>query len=484
MFEEYALPGFVLESLEELEIREPSAIQQMVIPKALEGADILGGSPTGTGKTAAFLLPIIARLAQRPRRNVQCLVIEPTRELALQVVTMAEQLLKFQDESIEAGDGEIQERIQVAAVIGGGDRKLQQQQLEQATIICATPGRLLEYLKKEWFDPRSVEILVIDEADRMLDMGFRDDVAAVTRALDRRYQTMLFSATLEGFGVRDFARNVLNEPCEVNLSDSTGEKLPELLQLRAYLVTTEESRVKALTHLLTTARGRSIVFVRTKDNLGRLAAQLKRQGMSFASLTGDSSQQERTAALRRFSDKEVSLLLATDVASRGLDIENVEYVYNYDLPRQGEVFIHRAGRTARAGAKGVVFSLVGADEIGLLAKIERYTQHSIERRVISGITLDFAQGEERSEKKRSRALAHGGFGRKQAKDKDEKKPHKKVRLRDKKNKGKPDFAAKRAQKAARLAQKADAAAVGTASAGTAAACAAAGSAASGNGSKA
>ena len=461
MFEDFALPGFLLEAMVDLGWEAPSAIQSLVVPKALEGADILGSAPTGTGKSAAFLLPIIARLAQRPRRGVQCIILEPTRELAAQVRADALDLLKLQQESLEAGDGELKDEITCSTVVGGTDRQAQREEL--ATIVTATPGRLQEFLSKGWLDPKTVEILVIDEADRMLDLGFRDDIAAITRQLDQRYQTMLFSATLEGFGVRDFARNVLNNPVELRAtsftssegedSDSTRPQLPETLSSRAYYAAYDEQKVKILLHLMKTMQGKSIVFVRTKDNLARLCAVLKRQGMSFASLMGDSSQQERKAALRRFSDGSVPLLIATDVAARGLDIDDVAYVYNYDLPSQAEIYVHRAGRTARAGNKGVVISLVKADEVATLERIERYTQRPIERRAIKDVCASFESigTQVKSESRHSRAKVGGGFAKKGAKNPKEAKPHKKVRLRDKKNKGKPDFAAKRAKKAARAA---------------------------------
>lgn len=447
MFEEFTLPGFLLEAIAQLEWEAPTPIQELVIPKALEGSDILGGAPTGTGKSAAFILPIIARLAQRKRKGVQAIILEPTRELALQVKEVVESLLSVQAEALASGEGEITEEITVGTIIGGEDRIKQRDNLP--SIVAATPGRLLEFLKKEWIDTRDVEILVIDEADRMLDMGFRDDCAAITRELSNRYQTMLFSATLEGFGVRDFAKNVLNTPFEVKVgsdgAESSKEKLPELLQSRAYYAANDEQKIRILLHLLTTVKGKSIVFVRTRDNLHKLGAVLKKQGMSFASLQGESSQLERKAALRRFSDGEVSLLIATDVASRGLDLEDVEYVYNYDLPMKGEIYVHRAGRTARAGAKGVVVSLVKADEFQILERIERYSEREIERRSIKGLCASFEEvgASHQSEKKRSRAGAKG-FEKKRKSD--EKKPHKKIRHRDKKNKGKPDFAKKRAKK--------------------------------------
>lgn len=449
MFEEFALPDFLIQAVAEQDWEKPTPVQEAVIPKALEGADILGGAPTGTGKSAAFLLPIIARLAARKRQGVQAVILEPTRELAVQVISVAEKLLAKQDEVIVKHDGELTQPITCGTLIGGEDRIKQRENMP--TLIAATPGRMGEFLRKGWLDTATVEILVIDEADRMLDMGFRDEVATITRSLDQRFQTMLFSATLEGFGVRDFAKNVLNEPWEVKIGDGEQvEKLPELLQSRAYYAANEQQKAKILLHLLNTVKGRTIVFVRTKDNLSKLSALMKRQGMSFASLKGECSQLERKAALRRFSDGEVSLMLATDVASRGLDLPDVDYVYNYDLPHRGEIYVHRAGRTARAGAKGVVVSFVLAEEFEILAKLERYTERPIERRAIKGLCASFEEvGVVRqSEKKRGRASPTGGFDKKRPEDED-KKPHKKIRDRVKKNKGKPDFALKRAKKQAR-----------------------------------
>lgn len=497
LFEEFTLPGFVLDAVAQLGWEQATSIQQLVLPPALEGRDILGSAPTGTGKSAAFVLPIIARLAQTSRSGVQCVILEPTRELAIQLKEVVQDLLQVQDEALASGEGEIVEKITVGTIIGGEDRAKQRENLP--TVVCATPGRLQEFLSKDWLDTHTVEILVIDEADRMLDMGFRDDIAAITRKLKYRFQTMLFSATLEGYGVRDFAKNVLNRPVELrgtsfvpasvfaipsaayvdsandmsaacsaysvidneesddaesgslDLAQLRLEKLPEQLQGRAYYAANEQQKSKILLHLLNTTIGKVIVFVRTKDNLAKLSSFCKSQGMNFASLKGESSQLERKAALRRFRDGQVRLLLATDVASRGLDIDDVEFVYNYDLPSRGEIYVHRAGRTARAGARGVVISFVQSDELAALERIERYTERPIERRAIKGLCADFAEigRHKASEKKRSRAKSHGGFDRKIARD-EERKPRKKVRLRDKKNKGKPDFAAKRAKKAALL----------------------------------
>lgn len=449
MFEEFSLPLFLKEAITQQGWDQATPIQAAVIPKALEGTDILGGAPTGTGKSAAFLLPILTRLAKSKRNGVQVIILEPTRELALQVINVAEKLLANQDSLIANGSEELKEPITCGTLIGGEDRIKQRENLP--TLVAATPGRLGEFLKKEWLDAKTIEVLVIDEADRMLDMGFREEVNNIAQALENRQQTMLFSATLEGYGVRNFALNVLKEPFEIKIGDgSEEEKLPELLQSRAYYAASEQQKDKILLHLFNTVKGRTIVFVRTKDHLSHLAAMLKRQGMSFASLKGESSQIERKAAIRRFSDGEVSLMIATDVASRGLDLPDVDFVYNYDLPHRGEIYVHRAGRTARAGAKGVVISFVLAEEFEVLAKLERYTERPIERRAIKGLcaAFDSVGVTRQSEKKRGRASPNGGFDKKQTED-DTKKNRIKIRERVKKNKGKPDFALKRAKKQAR-----------------------------------
>ncbi|MCL1602482.1 DEAD/DEAH box helicase [Succinatimonas hippei] len=429
--------------------QQPTAVQTLVIPKALEGHDILGGAPTGTGKSAAFLLPALARLLTLENTlGVKVLVLEPTRELAVQVADVASSLISAIPDAPYTS----------ATIIGGAGRDMQREQT--GTITVATPGRLLEFLRKDWFDPSTVEILVIDEADRMLDMGFRDDVASIVRELSNRYQTMLFSATLEGFGINDFARQVLNDPIEVRLGagGENDEKLPEFLSSRAYFANDSEQKFKILKHLLTTVQGRSIIFVKTKSRLADVSGKLRRSGFAFASLQGELSQTERKAALRRFADSSADILIATDVASRGLDLPDVTHVYNYDLPTSAAVYVHRAGRTARAGAKGVVISIVEGADLEKLQAIERYTDRVVERRTIKGICEEFPKDVEfkLSTQKRGRASigGKGGFDRKR-KDEEEKKPKVKKRWRVTKNIGKPDFAAKRAKKAARLAKKAE-----------------------------
>ena len=406
-FEELGLPEFLVEATERLEWSTPTPIQTITIPKALEGKDILGGAPTGTGKSAAFLLPVIARLSLEKKEGVRAIILEPTRELALQV------------------------------------------------------ENVIEFLEKGWLDTSKVELYVIDEADRMLDMGFRDDVAKITRELYNRRQTLLFSATLEGAGIRDFSESVLNDPFEVRIGagGEADEKLPELLSSRAYYAAGDPQKLKILHHLLNTVSGKSIVFVKTIERLHRLESSLRRLGFKVASLQGAISMTERKAAMRKFNEGDCQILIATDVASRGLDLPDVTHVYNFDIPGNAAIYVHRAGRTARAGASGVVVTLVTADEISYLDKLVRYTGKEIEKRHIKNLCAEFPvkdpKDHRQSEKKRSRASIGGKGGFDKKKKEEEKKEHKKDRLRDKKNKGKPDFAAKRAKKAARSANTPD-----------------------------
>jgi ATP-dependent RNA helicase SrmB len=446
-FEELGLPEFLVEATERLEWSTPTPIQTITIPQALEGKDILGGAPTGTGKSAAFLLPVIARLSLEKKEGVRAIILEPTRELALQVENVASALLEnFED-------------LTAGTIIGGGSREVQKD--NPCSIVAATPGRLIEFLEKGWLDTSKVELYVIDEADRMLDMGFRDDVAKITRELYNRRQTLLFSATLEGAGIRDFSESVLNDPFEVRIGagGEADEKLPELLSSRAYYAAGDPQKLKILHHLLNTVSGKSIVFVKTIERLHRLESSLRRLGFKVASLQGAISMTERKAAMRKFNEGDCQILIATDVASRGLDLPDVTHVYNFDIPGNAAIYVHRAGRTARAGASGVVVTLVTADEISYLDKLVRYTGKEIEKRHIKNLCAEFPvkdpKDHRQSEKKRSRASIGGKGGFDKKKKEEEKKEHKKDRLRDKKNKGKPDFAAKRAKKAARSANTPD-----------------------------
>lgn len=436
-FDNLQLPQLLVQRAHDLGWQNPSAVQSLVIPKALEGFDILAGAPTGTGKTAAFLLPIISKLIdKKDNRANSVIILEPTRELAMQVANVCKRLI------------EGFENISVGTIIGGEDRIRQK---ELASIIVATPGRLQEFINKQWLDCNDLKILVIDEADRMLDMGFVDEVLEIAKAFGKKEQTMLFSATLEGYGIREFSKSILHDPIEFKIfaSDVGEEKLPELLSSRAYYAANDTQKLKILIHLIKSIGGKSIIFVKTKDRVDSLYSSLSKHGIKCATLKGQIAQNQRTAALKKFIDNEILILIATDVASRGIDVSDLTHVYNYDLPSQAQVYVHRAGRTARAGQKGVVISLVLSEQIQMLSKIERYTQSSIERRNIKGLCAAFPVAKTLPSEKRGRTsiVKGSGFDKKSKQEKEKK--HIKIRHRVKKNKGKPDLAAKRAKKLAR-----------------------------------
>ena len=439
-FSEFLLPDFLKDNIRALGWEKPTPIQYLCIKDALLGKDILGGSPTGSGKSGAFLIPLIARLFDKKSQGIGALILEPTRELALQVEAVLLKLLQGQS------------LLRAGTIIGGGSREVERD--DPSDIICATPGRLGEYLKKGWISTDEVQVYVIDEADRMLDMGFKDEVNSITAALKKRSLTMLFSATLEGRGIRDFAEVSLHNPVEVRLTagEETAEKMPENLSARAYYAAGEPQKIRILSHLLTTVPERAIVFVKQKEKVGKVESALRRLRFSCATLHGDLSMNERKAAIRNFTEGNKSILIATDVAARGLDLPQVGYVYNYDMPPNAAVYVHRAGRTARAGQKGVVVSLVLGNEMEFLTKLENYTKVPIEKRAIANVCAAFPSSSKEGVslgKRVSRASTggHGGFDKKHE-DKDKARKIK-LRLRDKKNKGKPDFAAKRAKKALR-----------------------------------
>ena len=441
-FEEFSLPEFLLKNIQKKGWERPTPIQEQVLPLALSGSDVLGGAPTGTGKSGAFLIPIISRLASEQGEGVRAVIIEPSRELALQVTKEASDLCEGTE-------------IECGAIIGGAGREAQLER--ERAITVATPGRLLEFLRKGKFSIGNAEVLVIDEADRMLDMGFRDDVTEIAGSCASRCQTMLFSATLEGSGIRHFASELLNDPEEVRALSGDGVELPEELKLRAYYTAGDEQKCQVLVKLMTTTRSRSIVFVKTRDRVALVRALLRKAGFEVATLEGDMSQSEREAASRRFINGECDILIATDIAARGLDLPDVATVYNFDLPQNAAIFTHRSGRTARAGGQGVSVLFVLKEQIGLLDSISRYTGREIEKRHIKGVCAEFPSDEGsagRSDKKRARDSKGGKGGFDRHTPDEEKKPHLKKRYRVMKNKGKPDFAEKRRKKAEAAEKKA------------------------------
>ncbi|WP_232361501.1 ATP-dependent RNA helicase SrmB [Paraneptunicella aestuarii] len=353
---------------------EPTSIQKVAIPAALDGKDLLATAPTGTGKTAAYLLPVCQMLLDVPRRepgSARVLVLTPTRELAIQVAEQCERICRYTKLSCGVITGGINY---------GTDHDLLEKNLD---ILVATPGRLFEHIEGERFDCREIECLILDEADRMLDMGFGGVVNQISGEARWRRQSMLFSATLEGNGVASFARNILNEPVEVS-SDPSRKERPKILQWIHY-ADSYDHKLSLLSHILKNDAQSAIVFVKTRERVMQLQAQLQSQGIISVYLQGDMAQDKRILALDKFKQGQVKILLATDVAARGIDIPNVSHVINFDLPRTADVYVHRIGRTGRSGQKGIAISIVEAHDMAILAKIERYIDEKLKPRVIDGL---------------------------------------------------------------------------------------------------
>ncbi|MDD8061330.1 ATP-dependent RNA helicase SrmB [Shewanella metallivivens] len=371
-FEDFQLDPSLLESLKAMGHNTPTTIQQQTIPLAMDQRDILARAPTGTGKTASFLLPALQHLIDFPRRfegQARILVLTPTRELASQIHRYACHLATDLD-------------LNIAIITGGVPYGPQEEALEDnIDILIATPGRLMEYLDKDKFDATEVEILIIDEADRMLDMGFSSVVQTIAIEAQGRKQNMLFSATLEGNGVNRFARELLNDPVVVDVESPRSEKAK--VHQWIHLADDNAHKFALLSHILRQENvKRAIVFVKTRDIVASLEGLLLKANIPCAFMRGDMEQKKRFQALGKFSKGEVNVLLATDVAARGIDIDDITHVINYDMPRSADAYVHRIGRTARAGAKGTAISLVEAHDMRIVSKIERYIELPLKRRVI------------------------------------------------------------------------------------------------------
>ena len=326
-------------------ITAPFPIQTLVMADALAGRDVLARSRTGSGKTLAFAIPIVERLVPGARRRPRALVLVPTRELAAQVVR------EFQD--IAAAKG-----LHVAAAYGGITIREQSRGVTNADVLVATPGRLEDLAERGRVRLDGVEILILDEADRMLDMGFEPQVAAIVRRIPRDRQTMFFSATLEG-AVGHLADRYTKDPVRHQIE--TVLRTVDEAEHR-FVPVAESGKVEALIDLLQAEPGLALVFVRTKRGADRLARKLKDRGLSAAAMHGDLSQQARERTLARFHKGAITALIATDVAARGLDVEGIAHVINYDPPADDTGYVHRVGRTARAGRAGMGVTLVTPDQ--------------------------------------------------------------------------------------------------------------------------
>ncbi len=344
----------------------PTPVQEMAIPHALEGKDVLATAQTGTGKTLAFLLPIMEKLGAKHVLGVRALILVPTRELAIQVQDVYDKLRYGKLPKTALVIGGMAERPQIEAVRRG------------AGLIVATPGRLEDYLKRRLVDLSKVETLVLDESDRMLDMGFLPALRRIVGSLPRQRQTLFFSATLEA-SVAGLVKDYMVNPVRVALGSTS--KPVESVELHAFEVPAAE-KSDTLRRLLYDEQGQTLIFARTKRGTERLAKNLIRDGFSAAMIHGDRTQSQRVSALNGFGAGTYKVLVATDVASRGIHVDNVAHVINYDLPDLAEDFIHRVGRTGRAGLKGRASTLVSGAEIGELRAIERTLKLKIARKRI------------------------------------------------------------------------------------------------------
>jgi ATP-dependent RNA helicase RhlE len=355
---------------------DPTPVQIQAIPLVLAGRDVLAGAQTGTGKTAAFVLPMLQRLhASRPagQRFIRALILTPTRELALQV-----------EESVRTYGA--QEPIRSTTIYGGVGFDPQVRALRTGPeIVVATPGRLLDHLSQRTIELSHVEILVLDEADRMLDMGFIRDIRKVLAVLPPRRQNLLFSATFSD-EIRRLADGLLDNPASVQV---TPRNTPTELVTQVVHMVDRERKRELLSHLIKTGRiDQALVFTRTKHGANRLAQQLERDGILATAIHGNKSQPQRVRALADFKAGRFAVLVATEVAARGLDIEALPHVVNFELPMVPEDYVHRIGRTGRAGVDGDAVSLVCVDELKLLNDIERVLGRGIPRETIEGFEPD------------------------------------------------------------------------------------------------
>lgn len=367
-FSELPLSSYMQERLAAAQFSIPTLVQASAIPHGLRGSDILATAQTGTGKTLAFLIPIMEQLLKQEPAGISALVLVPTRELAMQVLA---QYNALRGKSLPAA----------ALVVGGLSEKEQLKSVRNgARIVVATPGRLEDLVERRLVDLSKLKVLVLDEADRMLDMGFIQAIRRIVAPLPKTRQTMCFSATLET-SVAHLVDDYMRKP--IRLAFGSTLKPSSSVKLQAYEVSTDQ-KLSLLQRILAAETGRCLVFARTKRGTERLAQKLTRDGFAASMIHGDRSQPQRNAALADFQNGRSRLLIATDVASRGIHVDDIAHVINYDLPELAEDFIHRVGRTGRAGASGTASTFVSGSEMSDLARIERTLSIRMERLSVDG----------------------------------------------------------------------------------------------------
>ncbi|TKI70880.1 DEAD/DEAH box helicase [Sulfurimonas crateris] len=367
-FSTLGLSAPLLKAVKEQGYSEPTPIQKQAIPVILSKKDILAGAQTGTGKTAGFTLPLLELLSStkpaKPKQSIRALILTPTRELAAQVGESVEVYGKYLP-------------FKSAIIFGGVKINPQLVKLKKGVdIVIATPGRLLDHISQKSIDLRDVEFLILDEADRMLDMGFINDIKKILAILPKQKQTLLFSATYSD-EIKKLSDKLLNSPVLIEVA--RPNRASEIVKQIVYPVDRERKR-ELLTHLINEGKWKQVlVFTRTKHGANRLSTQLEKDGITAVAIHGNKSQNARTKALADFKAGEVRVLVATDIAARGIDIDQLPHVINYELPNVSEDYVHRIGRTGRAGNEGEAISLVCIDEHEYLANIEKLIKKDIQK---------------------------------------------------------------------------------------------------------
>ena len=382
-FSDFQISNYTKERLTQGRFVTATPVQAAAIPQVLAGKDVLATAQTGTGKTLAFLIPVIERFLSQKARGIEALVLVPTRELAMQVAEQYDALRGRQLAPAALVVGGLPEAKQLAAIRDG------------ARLVVATPGRLEDFLSRGLVNFRGLRVLVLDEADRMLDMGFLPSIRRIASVLPKERQTLCFSATLEASVaklVNDYMRNPMR------LAFGSTLKPSENVRVQAFEVSAG-SKQDALRHLLTKENGRCLVFARTKRGTEKLARTLHREGFAATMIHGDRSQSQRTTALTGFQEGRYQILVATDLAARGIHVQDIAHVINYDLPEIAENFIHRVGRTGRAGKRGVASTLYGRDQLQEFLQLERTLGIRMER---MRVDLDSVPRAERSNISRDR----------------------------------------------------------------------------------
>jgi len=378
-FSEFGFDPDLMEGISAMGFESPTPIQEQAIPAILEGKDIIGSAQTGTGKTAAFLLPVIQNIiASREANKTRALVIVPTRELAQQIDQHMEGFSYFTP-------------VSSIAVYGGGDGTLfarEKKALSEGTeIVICTPGRMIAHLNNNYVKFDGLKYLILDEADRMLDMGFFEDIMKIIQYLPPKRQNLMFAATMPD-EIRKLARKVLHQPVELNIAVSKPAE--KILQV-AYSVY-ETQKLPLVTHLLKDRDLKSvIVFCSTKLSAKQLGRQLKREGLKAQDIHSDLEQKQREEIMLDFRNRKLNILVATDLLSRGIDVDNIELIINYDVPHEGEDYIHRIGRTARAETDGIAITLISVEEQYKFARIEKLLEKQVTK---SSVPEEFGEAPE------------------------------------------------------------------------------------------